>query len=89
MKTSHALSAVFALVALGLTVGCSGKSSQPGGAETVTKTVTVTETTEPAPTATLTGSAPQIVAVTKLGPASTASSSATSGRSSVRATASR
>jgi hypothetical protein len=69
MKTSHALSAVFALVALGLTVGCSGKSSQPGGAETVTKTVTVTETTEPAPTATLTGSAPQIVAVTKLGPA--------------------
>jgi hypothetical protein len=67
MKSSHAVSAALALIALGLTVGCSGKSSQPGGTETITKTVTATETTESAPV--VTGSVPQTVAVTKLGPA--------------------
>ena len=69
MKKSHAVSAVFALIALGLTVGCSGKSSQPGGTETVTKTVTVTEKTEAPPAAPVTIPVPHTVAVTKLGPA--------------------
>ena len=68
MKSSHAVSGVFALIALVLTVGCSGKSSQPGGTETMTKTVTVTEATESAPAVT-TGSVPHTVAATKLGPA--------------------
>ena len=69
MKKSHAVPAVFALIALGLTVGCSGKSSQPGGTETVTKTVTVTEKTEAPPAAPVTIPVPHTVAVTKLGPA--------------------
>jgi hypothetical protein len=68
MKSSHVVPAAFVLIALALTVGCSGRSSQPGGAETITKTVTVTEATEPAP-ATVRGSVPQTVAVAKLGPA--------------------